>query len=259
MHTTSILNSGDFAFMIGDHTLDLEDIFPGFNEDDRIGIVIHKPCGATGASCLFMAAVTRFYYAYRFRLGNERSMLRLYPDYFLFHVGKLHGSHGQMDVWPPHKEVVVEDDPEQILEAINDRGITRLLVEEIPSTSGKFLRETLSSAEHRILSVLVYSSTGRVSQGDIVCLQSYKAERYVRDALRDSKEKGKLSKDEYEHLLHGRENLVFNGRIMETYRRIELLSAIRMLSTSSSASNTTQRFIAESNPNAVQVLSEFSI
>lgn len=254
MHTTSVLDSGDIAFMIGEQKVDLEDIFPGFNENDRIGIVVHRPCGAIGASSLFMAAVTRFYDTYRFRLGNERGKLRLYPDYFLFHIGKFHGSHGQMDVWPPHKEVVVEDDPEQILETINDRGITRLLVEDIPSTSGKFLRETLSSAEHRILSVLAYSSTGRVNQGDIIGIHSSKVEEYVRNVLIDSKEQDKLTKDEYEQLLQGRENLVSDCRIMETYRRIELLSAFRMLSTSSHAGTTTKRFIAESNPNAVQVL-----
>jgi hypothetical protein len=48
-------------------------------------------------------------------------------------------------VRPPHKEVIVDDDAEQILEAINDRGITRLLVEDKPLTSSVFLRETLST------------------------------------------------------------------------------------------------------------------
>ncbi len=34
------------------------------------------------------------------------------------------------DVWPDHKEVTVPDHAEELLQAINDRGITRLLVED---------------------------------------------------------------------------------------------------------------------------------
>jgi hypothetical protein len=71
----------------------------------------------------------------------------------------------QLDVWPPHKEVIVDDDAEQILEAINDRGITRLLVEDKPLTSGVFLRETLSSARNRIVSALAFSATGALQTG----------------------------------------------------------------------------------------------
>ena len=40
------------------------------------------------------------------------------------------GDHGRLDVWPRRKEVVVEDDPERILEVVDDRAITRLLVED---------------------------------------------------------------------------------------------------------------------------------
>ena len=83
-----------------------------------------EPCGAVGASLLLLAAITAFYDAQRAR--SDR--FYIYPDYFLFHVGRPHGDHSMLDVWPSHKEVVVPDDPEAILEAINDRAITWLVV-----------------------------------------------------------------------------------------------------------------------------------
>ena len=51
-----------------------------------------------------------------------------YPDYFALHVGQPHGSLRKLDVFPDHKEIVVPADAESIVRAINDRGITRLLV-----------------------------------------------------------------------------------------------------------------------------------
>lgn len=51
--------------------------------------------------------------------------------------------HSSLDVWPPHKEVIVPNEPEQILEAINDRGITRLLVEDVLPLPANFFRDGL--------------------------------------------------------------------------------------------------------------------
>lgn len=248
MHTREVLTSADFAFTVGGIKASLEDIFPGFDERDRIGIVVRSPGGATGASSLLMAAITRFYDFHRSRLGNERGSLRIYPEYFVFYVRARHGDHRQIDVWLPHREVVVEDDPEQILEAINDRGVTRLLIEDATPSSATFLRETVSSAEQRIVSALAYSPTGRVDQADVTVTGNSAAEGYVLAALDESKE---LSRD-VEKLQRGRRTLLSDGRVTETYRRIELSDAIRMLTLSSGPGPTTRRFIAEAHPNAPQ-------
>src|SRR5699024_2329525 len=110
----------------------------------------------------------KFYDAYRAELGNEKGKLRIYPEYFTFHIDQQHGDHRQMDIWPSHREVVVESNAEKILQAINDRAITRLLVPDgSPARSVNLLRETISSAEHRIITTLAYSPTGRVTQADI--------------------------------------------------------------------------------------------
>ncbi|QYJ14788.1 hypothetical protein Rxycam_00594 [Rubrobacter xylanophilus DSM 9941] len=250
MHTTEVLTSADFSFQINGQKASLEDIFPGFNEFDRLGVVVRQPGGATEASCLIMAAITRFYDFYRPQLGNARGRLRIYPEYFVFHVGKRHGNYRQMDIWPPSHEVIVENDPEQILEAINDRGVTRLLVEDGTLASATFLRETVSSAERRIASVLAYSPTGRVDRPDVTVTSSLTAEGYVLAALEASAE----SPEVLEQLKPGRQVLIHENRVTETYLRIELSDAIRLLTESSGPGTTTQRVIAESHPSASQLI-----
>jgi len=128
MHTAEELSSPAFAVRVGGRAATLEDLFPGFVEHDRLGVVVRQPCGAVGASTLILAAVTAFYDAQRAK-GDG---FFIYPDYFLFHVGTRLGDHGMLDVWPAHKEVVVPDEPEALLRAINDRGITRLWSKTAP-------------------------------------------------------------------------------------------------------------------------------
>src|SRR3954447_2900445 len=130
---------------------------PGFEDRDRLGVVVRRPCGVVGASALLMAAVTAFYDIQRTRAED----FFIYPDYFVFHVGRRLGSHNRLDIWPPHKEVVVADEPEEVLRAINDRGITRLVVEDGAPGEGSFGRETVASAQARIVTAVAYASNGR--------------------------------------------------------------------------------------------------
>ena len=71
------------------------------------GVVMSRPCGAVGASALITATITAFYDIQRAR-GDD---FFVYPDYFLFHVGRRLGDHARLDVWPRHKEVVVGEEP----------------------------------------------------------------------------------------------------------------------------------------------------
>ena len=115
-----------FGIEVAGRRARLEELFEGFEEQDRLGLVMSRPCGAVGASALISAAITSFYDIQRSR-GPD---FFVYPDYYLFHVARPLGDHGQLDVWPRRKEVVVASEPQQILEAINDRAITRLVVED---------------------------------------------------------------------------------------------------------------------------------
>lgn len=240
MHTVETLSYEDFDFEMNGHVARLEDVLPDFNEKDRIGVVVRHPGGGMGVSGLIMAAVTRFYDFYREHLGDESSKLRIYPEFFIFHVGKHHMNHSWMDIWPPHKEVIVEDEPEQILEAINDRGITRLLVEDIEPSAAVFLRETTCSAEHRMVSALAYSPSGRVDKADVSVMSCSTAEGYVLDSLSRSQ---KLSEEVKEQLRLGRQPLFVNGRVLETYRRIEVKDAIHMLTQATEPGHTTLSYM----------------
>jgi hypothetical protein len=229
----------DFHFELDNRQALLEDIFPGFNKNDRIGVIVRHAGGGAGASALLMSSLTRFYDFFRPNLGVEPGMHFIYPEFFIFHVGKKHMTHYWMDIWPPHKEVLVEDDPEQILEAINDRGITRLLVEDIAPSQPVFLRETLSSAKHRIISALAYSPTGRVENGDVKITSCEAAEKNVIDSLKISEE---LSEVELFRLLDIRDSIKVNGRVTETYRRIDVEVALKMLTENTEPGETTRSY-----------------
>ncbi|WP_134704580.1 hypothetical protein [Ammoniphilus sp. YIM 78166] len=240
MHTTKVLRTTDFDITNHDVKSSLDKLFPGFNKRDRLGVVVRQPGGSAGASALLMAAITRFYDFHRSQLCNITGSLRIYPEYFIFHVGKQHMDHYWMDVWTPNKEVIVEDDPEQILEAINDRGITRLLVEDIVPSSATFLPETINSAKHRIISAIAYSPTGRVHNADVIITSCSTAERYVISSFKRSRE----MLTNYDELLRHRENLLENNRVVETYRQIDIEDAFNKLTISSGPGLTTCQYIS---------------
>jgi hypothetical protein len=181
MHTTA-LRSDAFAITVDGSRATIGDVFPGFDEHDRLGIVIHDDLGAAGAASLILAAVTAFYD--RLRAAGEPFFA--YADYFAFHVGSHHGPLRTLDVWPPHKEVVVANNAERILQAVNDRGVTRLLVPDVtqgatppePGLEG----ETLHSAQRRIRTALVYSPTGETAGADVFVRGSAHSDPYI-DAM----------------------------------------------------------------------------
>jgi hypothetical protein len=182
MHTTG-LRSHDFAITVAGETATLHDVFPGFDGRDRLGIVIHQRLGAAGAGSLILAAVTAFYD----HLRATGEPFFAYADYFAFHVGAHHGTLRKLDVYPAHKEVVVPNAAEPILEAINDRGVTRLLVPQAPSaapapTELELERETRHSAQRLIRTALVYSPTGETTAADVLVRGSAQSDAYI-DAM----------------------------------------------------------------------------
>jgi hypothetical protein len=190
LHTTG-LRSRDFTIAVAGETGTLDDVFPGFDGHDRLGIVIHDPLGAAGAGSLILAAVTAFYD----HLRATGEPFFAYADHFAFHVGADHGTLRKLDVYPAHKEVVVPNEAEQILRAINDRGVTRLLVPDGPAAADAAAdpsepacgRETLHSAQRRILTALVYSPTGDTPGADVLVRGSAQSDSYI-DAMLGSPE-----------------------------------------------------------------------
>jgi hypothetical protein len=212
VHTTEQLASADFAITLAGAPASVEELFPGFTELDRLGIVVRTGFGAVGASTLILAAVTAFYD----RLRTVSDNFFAYADYFVFHVGERRGRHGKLDVWPDHKEVVVPADAEEILRAVNDRGVTRLLVEDRPPAEPALEPDTRASAERRIATCVAYSPVGRVAGADVTIAGTDTTESYVRALL------GSGGAAIFEE----RRALMEDGRPVETFRRIGLEEAL---------------------------------
>jgi hypothetical protein len=219
MHSSRELRSSSFRIEVAGRPARLDQLFDGFGEHDRLGVVLSQPCGGVGASALITATITAFYDIQRSR-GDD---FFIYPDYFLFHVGRPLGDHGQLDVWPSHKEVVVPEEPTRILEAINDRAVTRLVVEDREPGAPAFDREALASARSRIVSCIAYSPTGRVADADVRIAANPITEGYVEEVLEGG------ANGAAPHVLRARRELQEDGVPVETYRRIGLDEALARL------------------------------
>jgi hypothetical protein len=210
MHTSRALRSDDFEITADGGPATVADLLPGFDEHARLGIVVREDGGAAGASTLILAAVTAFYD----RLRATESDFFAYPDYFAFHVGRDRGTLRMLDVYPGHKEPVIDDSADAVLEAINDRGVTHLLVPDRPPTPTHPARETQHSARRRIRAAIAYSPDGRTARADIDITAPPQAEAFVTAMLG-----------------HPRALAGAGGRPRETFRRITVGQALGMLET----------------------------
>lgn len=136
--------------MRGGTNVDFSDIFPNFTTRDRVGIVAVEPGDSLKAAPLLLASVGAFYE----ELYAAKKDFYLYPDYFVFHIGEMRGRHSTLDVWPQSKEVVVPADPQALLAAINDRGITRLILPVGSGASGIVMVHAAQLAARRLSTVL---------------------------------------------------------------------------------------------------------
>jgi hypothetical protein len=246
VHSARELRSSMFEITLEGRRASIEELFPRFGEHDRLGLVMRRPCGAVGASALIAATITAFYDIQRSR-GPD---FFIYPDYYLFHVGGPLGDHGRLDIWPRRKEVVVDDDPERILEAIDDRAISRLVVEDGPGSDRELDAEALASARARVVSCLAYAASGRVEGGDVRIAGNDVTEGYV-DAILDPEARMERLRAEGEDgaaraeaiavracevpvevrrdIKRSRADLVEDGVPVETFRRVELDEALALL------------------------------
>lgn len=244
MHSARELSSSAFEIRVAGRVVRLIDLFEGFGEHDRLGVIIGRPGGGLGASALITAAITAFYDLQRAR-GPD---FFIYPDYYLFHVGKPFGDHSRLDIWPEHKEVVVPAEPLEVLRAANDRAITRLVVEEGEPRDGELGAEELASARARISTCLAYSASGRVADADVRVAANAVVEGYVDTTLdperraADLRGRGadaradeiatrgdEIPPEQRNRIKRARGALVEQGVPVETYRRIELDEALTRL------------------------------
>lgn len=242
-------------------------MFADWNPLDRFGVVVHEPFGVVGASYMLQLAITAFYDSRPARRSRD---MPTYPDVFVFHVGGRFGDHANFDVYPPRKEVFVENAPAAILNAINDRGITRLAVPERGIDRVQHDWKEPAPALDRIVSAWIYSAGGRVAHADVTISasapaaeantkmslhadQSYHERQAARAAIGDIA----IPDDESLVLPDGREDEVSreirdrirDGRALlrdergwtETYRRISVLDSLGMLHRGSAPDFVVQR------------------
>src|ERR1043166_6843833 len=153
MHSSNELTTDNFLIEAdGKRVASIADVFPQFNAQDRLGIVVRDSLDGIWTSNLIMATVTSFYDIQR-GAGSE---FFIYPDYFVFHAGCPPGDYGMLDIWPNHKSVPVDDNAEAILRAINDRAVNILVVPSSMRREGKIEKQTRSSALGRIKAALLY-------------------------------------------------------------------------------------------------------
>jgi len=164
MHVASLLRTEMFSIRLGGAAATLEDLFPGWTELDRFGLVIDEPLGGVGASHLLQCAMMAYYDV----KPSRRSSRAVYPEIYAFHIGKCYGAHAPYDFWPARREVILRtDDPREVLDAINDRGITRLAVPDRPRRDVVHRPKEVEAALDRIASAFVYSASGRLANSDV--------------------------------------------------------------------------------------------
>ncbi len=258
MHTAFQLAEEQFGIEIDGRQATRADVFPEWGDYDRVGVIVDRPLGAIGCSLLAQLSITSFYD----RRPSRRDVV-VYPELYFFHVGQRFGNHGYYDLYPPRKEVVTSRDPAEVLEAINDRAITRLVVVDgAPRRTIHHHTEPASTAD-RVVSAYAYDPSGRVADADIriaalhkattantsIILRpgaSYAEQMRVRTELATARgtryampdDEVSLT-DDYlsddvpdsarEAILAQRESISADGLPVETYRRVSVEDAMRML------------------------------
>jgi hypothetical protein len=162
MHIIEALRSEFYEVEMAGQPAAREAVFPGWNERDRFGIVLHEPLAALGAIHLIQLACMCFYDS----KPSRRTDRKIYPEIFAIHVGQWQGMHGNLDFWPARREVLVPDDHQEILATINDRGITRLAIPERAPRELPHRRKEEDCALDWLATAVVYSPSGRVSAPD---------------------------------------------------------------------------------------------
>ena len=200
MHVARQFDVADFDITIDGVHATREDVFPAWNEWDRLGVVVDEPFGALGANALIQLATTAFYDVKPSRRAGfptpetPRSDLAVYPEIYVFHVGGRHGLYSAYDFWPARKEVFLPAEPRIVLDAINDRAITRLLV---PDAAPRFIEHEYKEpaiARDRIASAFTYSAAGRVHPGEIaISTRKPALQVNARQALLGSQQSGNLA------------------------------------------------------------------
>jgi len=162
MHS-AVLRGSDFEISVAGSRQDHQDFFHGWTNTRRLGFVAEKGIQGIGAVNLIMAHATAFYDTYR--ATNEEFFT--YPDFFSFQYGSPYASYRMIDIFPENKHVHTGENPQEKLDAINDRGINVLAVPSGVKKDSEFPEIQMASAKRNIDTCYVYSFDGKVEGADL--------------------------------------------------------------------------------------------
>lgn len=223
MHTRDALTTADFTLTSEGHPAPFGDLLVGWTIDSRVAIVSHTPAGAFGAAAALLGLVTHWY---RERAHTGEDFFE-YPDYFYLQVGgDARADLSQLEIWPPHRQLVVASRSQDVLEAIIDRAVDYLLIEDRAPACAQVLRETQNALARRLRGALAYDTSGIAAGADVCVGASLAAERYVVAAIDSSDE---LSSGVRDSARQRRRVLCRDGRVTERLRRVSLPEAVALL------------------------------
>lgn len=253
MHTATQLDGSMFAIEIDGKPAAREEVFTGWDANDRLGVIANEPLGAVGATLLIQLAILAFY---DFRPARRTESVQ-YPEIYVFHIDGPHGDYSYFDFWPERKEVPVESDARAILTAINDRGITRLVVVDSEPVPVRHRVAEFEPARDRLRTAFAYDASGRVADANLVITgldaateinasmtldperalaattsvppKAGRAEERAIWRERFTKRMSEIPASAREHARARRESIRDRGCARESYRRIPVEQALKML------------------------------
>lgn len=162
MHVATLLNADMFDIAVDGRPGTIADALPNWSLHDRLGVVIDEPLGGVGASHLIQIASVAYYDA------RPERRKQVYPEIYAFHIGRGHGAHSAFDFWPARREVIVIGDHRNLLDAINDRAITRLALPARTPRQVEHRRKEKEAAVDRLVEAFLYDPSGQIADGDLV-------------------------------------------------------------------------------------------
>lgn len=175
MHVATLLKTEMFDIAIDGRGAAMSDLFPDWHAHDRFGLVIDEAFGGVGATHLLQSAMMAYYDV----KPTRRTSAAVYPEIYAFHIGRGHGAHAPYDFWPARREILLRTaDHREILDAINDRGITRLAVPDRPMRDVVHRPKEEDAALDRIASAFLYGAAGRVADADVTIAGNDKRTEY---------------------------------------------------------------------------------
>lgn len=153
MHMAYDIKNSHFTVAV-DGAPSTRDALLDWDVRDRLGIVVDRPFGALDASLMIMLAATAFYDAV-----PKRRQRPLYPDMYLIHAGGPWGAHMAFDFAPDRKEVHCSPGPADLLRAINQVGVTHLLIPDREPRAVQHRYKEPEAALDRLKQVYVYGPT----------------------------------------------------------------------------------------------------